>query len=320
MHPLLHQQARPSAADLTLVEPDRIDHPLDDGIEVGVLVHDEGRLPAEFEREFLPAPGGRLPDDPSHLGGPGEGDLVDAAVLDERRPGPPVASDQVQHARREPGLMRQLREEKRRQRRVLGGFEHPRVPRRERRRDLPREHQQRKVPRDHLPHHTHRAVALELGGPQLRPPRVMVEVPRDQWDVEVTRLADRLPVVEGFKHREEAAVLLHHPSQRVEVPGPRMRGEPCPGPERLPRRGDGGVDILRRALRDAREPRVRARVGDVERRPRLRPRPADEMPEHRAMAGEPRARLRIPLGRGAVVHCLEDLGHGRHRRVPQGIG
>jgi hypothetical protein len=41
---LLHQQARAGAADLALVEPDRIDDTLDCAVEIGVLENDEGRL------------------------------------------------------------------------------------------------------------------------------------------------------------------------------------------------------------------------------------------------------------------------------------
>ena len=65
----------------------------------------------------------------------------------------------VEHARREADLQRQLAEAQRRQRRLLGGLEHDRAARRERRAELPRGHQQREVPRHDLPAHADRFAA-----------------------------------------------------------------------------------------------------------------------------------------------------------------
>ena len=46
----LHEQARAAAADLTLIEPDRIDKALDRGIEIGVVEDDERRFAAKLQR------------------------------------------------------------------------------------------------------------------------------------------------------------------------------------------------------------------------------------------------------------------------------
>ena len=51
-HALLDQQPRPGAADVTLVEEDAVDDPLDGLIERGVLEHDVRRLAAELERQL----------------------------------------------------------------------------------------------------------------------------------------------------------------------------------------------------------------------------------------------------------------------------
>jgi hypothetical protein len=56
VHALLHEQPRPGAAHLALVEPDRVDHALDHAVEVGVLEDDERALPAQLERQLLPDP------------------------------------------------------------------------------------------------------------------------------------------------------------------------------------------------------------------------------------------------------------------------
>ena len=46
---LLHQQARPRAAHLSLVEPDAVHQPLDGTVQVRILKNNERRLASEFE-------------------------------------------------------------------------------------------------------------------------------------------------------------------------------------------------------------------------------------------------------------------------------
>ena len=83
----LHEQARAGAADLPLVEPDRVDHALDDAVEIRVVVDDERTLAAELEAQLLAGAGRRAADDAPDLGRAGERDLVDVGVLDDRRAG-----------------------------------------------------------------------------------------------------------------------------------------------------------------------------------------------------------------------------------------
>jgi len=97
-----------------------------------------------------------------------------------------------------------------------------------RRRDLPREHEQREIPRDDLAHDADRFVARELGIEELRPTRVVVEVPRDEGHVDVARLADRLAVVHRLEDREKPRVLLHAARDCVQVAGARVRRERFP--------------------------------------------------------------------------------------------
>ena len=73
----LDEEARAGAADLALVEPDRVDHAFDRRIEVGIVEDDERRLAAELQRQRLAGAGGGLADLPPDLGRAGEGDLVD---------------------------------------------------------------------------------------------------------------------------------------------------------------------------------------------------------------------------------------------------
>ena len=80
----------------------------------------------------------------------GERDLVDVGVLDQGLAGGTGAGDDVDHARGQVGLLADLGEQQRGERRRLGRLEHHGVARRQRRRDLPRQHHQREVPRDDL--------------------------------------------------------------------------------------------------------------------------------------------------------------------------
>ena len=79
-----------------------------------------------------------------------EGDLVDVGMVDERRAGLAVAGEDVDDAGREADLERQLAEPQRAERRLLGGLQHDRAARGERRAELPGGHQQREVPGDDL--------------------------------------------------------------------------------------------------------------------------------------------------------------------------
>jgi hypothetical protein len=82
----LHEEAGAGAADLALVEPDRVDEAFDGAVEIGVVEDDVGGFAAEFRGEGLAGACGRLADDLADLGGAGEGDLVDRDV-DEGRAG-----------------------------------------------------------------------------------------------------------------------------------------------------------------------------------------------------------------------------------------
>ena len=137
------------------------------------------------------------------------------------------------------------------ERRVLGRLEDDGVAERDRRGDLPGEHQERKIPRDDLAADADRYAVGELYRLELGPAGVMVEVAGDERHVDVAGLADRLAVVERLDHREEAAVLLDHAGDGVEVLGPLMAGQRRPFRLRLPGRGDRIVDIVGAGLGDA---------------------------------------------------------------------
>ena len=133
---------------------------LDRGLEVGVGQDDVRRLAAQLERHALERAARLGADLAPDRGRAGEGDLVDAGVVDQRRAGLAVAGDDVEHARR---AARPRARARRGAARVSGvcsaGFSTIVQPAASAGRDLPGGHQQREVPRDDLPAHADRLLA-----------------------------------------------------------------------------------------------------------------------------------------------------------------
>jgi hypothetical protein len=145
---------------------------------------------------------------------------------------------------------------------------------------------------------------------------VVVEVARDERDVEVARLADRLAVVERLEHREQPRVLLHRARERVQVAGAPVSAERRPRGLRLAGRAHRAVHVVGRPLRHAREHRAGRRIVHVEQLGALRAVPvaADVV---RALAPallQPAAGLGVALGGRAVGERLEQLGDGGRAR------
>ncbi len=202
------EEARAGVAGLAGVEVDRLEGAGDGGIDVGVGEDDVGRLAAELERDALEAPSGDGADLAPHGGGAGEGDLVDVGMGDERGAGGAVAGEDVDDARREADLERELAEAKRRERGLLGGLEHDGAAGGEGGRELPGGHQQGEVPGDHLRADADGFAAgvavhpgaggdgqdgaLDLGGPAGE----VAQVRGGSAHVDVLREADGLAVVE----------------------------------------------------------------------------------------------------------------------------
>ncbi|AEK62022.1 hypothetical protein CFU_2194 [Collimonas fungivorans Ter331] len=224
----LHQQARAGAADLALVEPDRIDHALDGGVDVGVLKYDERRFAAQLQCQRFSRSRGLFADQAPDLGRAGKRNLVHILVRDQRRTGGAVAGNHVKHAGRQPGLHRQLGKQQCAQRREFRRLEHYRIAQRQRGRDLPGQHQQGKIPGNDLADHSQRRLVGKFAFLQLRPAGVMVKMPRDQRHVDIARFADRLAVVERFYYCKQASVPLHHARQRIQVACPAVAAQGLP--------------------------------------------------------------------------------------------
>ena len=252
----VHEQARARVAGLAGVVVDRLVGALDRHVEVGVGQDDVGRLAAQLERDPLERAAGLGADLAPDGGRAGERDLVDVLVVDQRRAGLAVAGDHVEHALGQPRLERQLAQPQARQRRLLGGLEHDRAARRQRRGDLPGRHQQREVPRDDLPAHADRllarvAVHVRLGDRQHvagdlgRPAGEVAQVLDRERHVHAPGELDRLAVVERLQLGELVGVVLEGLGEGQHRARALGRGDAVPAPvlERLAGGAHGAVHV-----------------------------------------------------------------------------
>src|SRR5213594_509818 len=106
-------------------------------------------------------------------------------MIHERRAGRSFAGNHIQNTAWQPDLANDLAEEECRERSEFSWLQDDRGARRECRRDLPRQHEEREVPRNDLADDADALAAGELGIEELRPARVVIEVARDERDVDV---------------------------------------------------------------------------------------------------------------------------------------
>ena len=245
MHALLHQEARPGAAHVALVEEDTVHDSVDGLIDRRVVEDDVGGLATELERELVARTGQRPLDPLAHLGRAGERHLLDARMFDQERPRLAGAGDDVQDARWQVDLLADGGERQRGERRGFGRLQHHGVAACQRGRDLPRQHQQREIPRDDLPADADR---LGIGpiagvGQLVGPAGVVEEVRRHERQVDVAGFLDGLAVVDRLEDGQFAGSLLDRAGDAVQVLGP--LGPRQPGPRSLgsTRRDDRGVDV-----------------------------------------------------------------------------
>ena len=173
VHARLHVHAIRAYASLPAVAKLRGEQARDSGVEIGVVEDDEGRVAAEFQRQLLECLRRFAREILADRRRAGERDLAHAAVMqpvgDGRNRVLARRRDQVEHARRHAGFMREQHERERGERRVLGRLADDRAARRQRGRDLARDHREREIPRrdrrddaDRLLHRRHPLAALLL--------------------------------------------------------------------------------------------------------------------------------------------------------------
>ena len=146
----LHEQARARAADFALVEVDALDNAFDGLVDACVVEDDVRGLAAKFECEFLFGVGEGFGDFLANVGAAGEGDFVDAGVIDDCRACLAVACHDVDDAFGETDFMEDFGEAEGGERCRFGGFENDGVAAGEGGCEFPCAHEQREVPRDDL--------------------------------------------------------------------------------------------------------------------------------------------------------------------------
>ena len=128
--------------------------PLDCLIQIRVLKDKQRRLSAGLKGDVLKVDARHLHDRPRRVRGSGERNLVDTEVTrDGRARVLAQAIQDINHARREAGLLDQITKHESAQRRLLGRLQHHSITARQRRPQLPRRHGQREVPGNDLPAH-----------------------------------------------------------------------------------------------------------------------------------------------------------------------
>ena len=157
-------------------------------------------------------------------GGAGEGDLVHAGVIDQRRADCAVAVDDVHDAVGESGFLDQLGEAQGGERSLLGRLEDDGAAGGERRRELPHGHHQREVPGDDLRADADRhALGVDEHVLGLDRDRAALELARPAG--EVTQVLDRVADVDDLRDLDRLAVVdrleLRRAPRRSRRSGPR---------------------------------------------------------------------------------------------------
>ena len=134
--------------------------------------------------------------------------LSTPACADQRRPGRAVAGDDVDHARRQPRLAQISAKASAVSGVNSAGFSTTVLPQASAGAIFQASISSGKFHGMICPQTPTGPRAGKLAGDQLGPAGVMVEMARDERNVDVARLADRLAVVEALQHGEEALALL----------------------------------------------------------------------------------------------------------------
>jgi hypothetical protein len=297
----LREDARTGAADLALVEPDRVDDALHHAVEVGVIEDEKRRLSAQLERELLPAPAVA-----TRIARPTSVDPVNAILST------PACATSAAPVRPSPVRMfttpsgspasRQISPNRSAVSEVnSAGLSTTVFPIASAGAIFHASMRRGKFHGMIWPTTPTGTAPGKFAFHQLRPAGVVIEMARDERDVDVARFADRLPVVQRLEHREEAALLLDVPRDRIEVARPRVSTDRLPA--RLRRAGSAhrGVHVRRRSLRDAGEPLTVGRDCWTRTNPRARvarSRPPMKVTELPRVRIEPRVARDLRLGRG----------------------
>ena len=141
---------------------------------------------------------------------------------------------------------------------------------------------------------------------------MMVEMAGDEGNVDVAGLADRLAVVDRLQNRQKTLALLHVAGERIEMLRAFEARERRPFGLSLASRRDRGVDVLRSALRHARDALAARGIEDIEQVGWFRKDAVDEMAEAAFMLFKPRFDVFAAFGRRPIVHRAQDVLDDAH--------
>ena len=159
MDRFLDQKTRSGDTDLAGIAEDGRYRAGNSSVEIGRVGKDDiGGFATKLEIGALQVRGCGIAHDPaSHRAGAGEHHHIDIHRQRHRlADGLAASGNHIQHAGRQPGLMRQLAHAQQRQRRALARLDHHRIATGKRRTKLPGPDHQRKIPRDDGPDNTDR--------------------------------------------------------------------------------------------------------------------------------------------------------------------
>src|SRR5579862_9763474 len=263
-HALVYDETRARVAGLAGVVVDPPGNRLGRDVEVGVREHDVRTLTATLERDALQiGVAGVAQHEFSDLGRAGEADHVDVCVEREWLAGLLAETrDDVQHARGNACLERELTEANGAERRLLGGFEHHGVADEKCRPELPTRHDQRIVPRHDRSDHPERLTTdqrevVRTGWGDLVVELVgVLAVIGDALDgfrnVDLERVLDRLTDIERFEHRQPLEVGANQlrEAQQHTLALARLGATPVTGLERSSRGSHRRIDVRAPAAGD----------------------------------------------------------------------
>ena len=141
-------------------------------------------------------------NNPSDICAAGKGNFIDVGVH-KGRAGFAVACDDIHDACWHASLRADFAKYHGCHRCELGGFQHDRVPHRQRGRDFPCEHQQREIPWDYLATHAKRVAIGQFVVHQLGHTRVIIEMADRKRYIDVAGFADRFAVIQRLHHRQK---------------------------------------------------------------------------------------------------------------------
>ena len=198
---LLHQQTRPCAADLSLVEPDPIDQALDALSRSASSNTMNGDFPPNSRDSRLWLVVAARIARPTSVE-PVKAILSRSGCLTSASPVEPSPVTMLTTPGGQRNFLANLTEQQRRQGSEFRGLQDDSISGSERRRNLPRQHEQREIPGNDLSNDSTRHVIGKFLLDQLRPSGMMIKMPRHQRNIDVTALANRLAIVHRLEHRE----------------------------------------------------------------------------------------------------------------------